>query len=216
MRGGDLKMKIDYVQIHLVDLATLLINKSEDDSKTDARQACLDLVNRNRNSEFDWVREALECAEAGMSYTQDKMSKMRAAKKEKRTQNEATEVRQAEKPKEEISQPPKVTHKFVPPTLEEVRAECSSRGMQDISEAFIGFYESNGWKVGQNQMKSWKGALTTWQHREVVRKSSPPRYESESARTSRINNEFMSRKNAGESSESIAADFEKRKAAGTL
>jgi hypothetical protein len=88
--------------------------------------------------------------------------------------------------------------------------------MQDISEAFIGFYESNGWKVGQNQMKSWKGALTTWQHREVVRKSSPPRYESESARTSRINNEFMSRKNAGESSESIAADFEKRKSAGTL
>lgn len=107
-------------------------------------------------------------------------------------------------------------HKFTPPTSEEVRAECSSRGMQDISEAFIGFYESNGWKVGKNPMKSWKGALTTWQHREVVRKSSPPRYESESARTSRINNEFMSRKNAGESSESIAADFEKRKAAGTL
>lgn len=118
--------------------------------------------------------------------------------------------------KEDAPQSPMITHKFVPPTPEEVRDECARRGMQDVSEAFCGFYESNGWRVGKNPMKSWKGALTTWQHREVVRKSSPPRYESESARTSRINNEFMSRKNAGESSESIAADFEKRKSAGTL
>jgi hypothetical protein len=46
-----------------------------------ARQACADLVNKNMNSDFDWVREALENAETVLSYTQDKMSRMRAAKK---------------------------------------------------------------------------------------------------------------------------------------
>ena len=28
---------------------------------------------------------------------------------------------------------------------------------------FHAFYESNGWKVGKNPMKSWKSAITTWQ-----------------------------------------------------
>lgn len=200
---------IDYVQIHLSDIAALLLYGNEQESAMRMRKAFLDLVNKDVDSEFDFVREALSSAEEWQAYTAEKMSRARAAKKKHAEE-------QQEEGKEDAPQPPRITHKFVPPTLEEVRAECARRGMQDISEAFIGFYESNGWKVGHNQMKSWKGALTTWQHREVVRKSSPPRYESESARTSRINNEFMSRKNAGESSESIAADFEKRKAAGTL
>ena len=81
-------MRIDYVQIHLSDLATLLINGSEEESLIRTRQACLDLVNKNMNSEFDWVREALESAETGMSSAQDKMAKMRAAKAEKRLLNE--------------------------------------------------------------------------------------------------------------------------------
>jgi hypothetical protein len=30
------------------------------------------------------------------------------------------------------------------------------------SERFINFFESNGWKVGKNPMKSWKGAVANW------------------------------------------------------
>ena len=26
----------------------------------------------------------------------------------------------------------------------------------------MNYYESNGWKVGRNPMKSWKGAVVTW------------------------------------------------------
>ena len=51
------------------------------------------------------------------------------------------------------------------PTLEEVKACIAERGYHVDAEAFIAFYESNGWKVGKNPMKSWRSALVTWEKR---------------------------------------------------
>lgn len=34
------------------------------------------------------------------------------------------------------------------------------------TDAFISFYESNGWKVGKNPMKDWKAAVRTWQQKD--------------------------------------------------
>lgn len=51
------------------------------------------------------------------------------------------------------------------PTLEEVKACIAERGYHVDAEAFISFYESNGWKVGKNPMKSWRAALVTWEKR---------------------------------------------------
>lgn len=56
--------------------------------------------------------------------------------------------------------------KFTPPTVEDVSAYCKERGYTFSPEAFVGYYESNGWKVGKNPMKSWKGACASWQSRE--------------------------------------------------
>jgi hypothetical protein len=53
--------------------------------------------------------------------------------------------------------------KFEPPTVDEVRAYCQSRGNGIDAEAFMAFYESNGWKVGKNPMKQWKSAIVTWE-----------------------------------------------------
>ena len=53
--------------------------------------------------------------------------------------------------------------RFVKPTLDEVREYCESRKNGIDAEAFIAFYESNGWKVGKNPMKNWKAAMTTWE-----------------------------------------------------
>lgn len=61
--------------------------------------------------------------------------------------------------------PKKKGPKFVPPVLEEVNQYISDKQYHVSSVAFIAHYESNGWMVGRNKMKSWKAALTTWQSR---------------------------------------------------
>ena len=60
----------------------------------------------------------------------------------------------------------KTEKRFVPPTIDEVRAYCSERGNFVDPESFISFYESNGWKVGRNTMVDWKAAVRTWEHRD--------------------------------------------------
>lgn len=53
--------------------------------------------------------------------------------------------------------------KFIPPTVEEVRAFCKERGNNVDAERFVAYYESNGWMVGKNKMKNWKAAVITWE-----------------------------------------------------
>ena len=54
---------------------------------------------------------------------------------------------------------------FVPPSVEEVKEYCLSVGSQVDAEMFVAFYESKGWLVGKNKMKSWKSAIVTWEKR---------------------------------------------------
>jgi hypothetical protein len=57
------------------------------------------------------------------------------------------------------------TQKFTKPTNEEVfeyMVEKEFEFAKIESERFINFFESNGWKVGKNPMKSWKGAVANW------------------------------------------------------
>lgn len=56
------------------------------------------------------------------------------------------------------------TKKFIPPTVEEVRAYCQERGNKVDPQAFVDYYTSNGWMVGRNRMKDWKAAVRgTWE-----------------------------------------------------
>lgn len=53
--------------------------------------------------------------------------------------------------------------RFVPPTIEECRKYAIEHGFDvQIVDSFYFFYESNGWKVGKNQMKKWNMALARW------------------------------------------------------
>lgn len=60
--------------------------------------------------------------------------------------------------------------RFTPPTIEEVRAYCISRGNGINPESFIDYYTANGWKVGRNPMRDWQAAIRQWEQR---RKESP-------------------------------------------
>lgn len=55
--------------------------------------------------------------------------------------------------------------KFVKPTVEEIQQYCISRKNNIDAEAFFSYYESVGWKVGRNVMKSWQSAVITWEKR---------------------------------------------------
>ena len=56
--------------------------------------------------------------------------------------------------------------RFVPPTLEEVKAYCEEKGYNIDALSFCNFYASKGWMVGRNKMKDWKKAIVTWVQRD--------------------------------------------------
>lgn len=56
---------------------------------------------------------------------------------------------------------------FVKPSVEEVKAYCLERGNKVDPYQFVDFYESKGWKVGNQPMKDWKAAVRTWEKRET-------------------------------------------------
>jgi hypothetical protein len=55
---------------------------------------------------------------------------------------------------------------FAKPTAAEVTAYGQTIDYSIDGEAFVAFYESNGWKVGRNAMKNWKSAVVTWKKRD--------------------------------------------------
>ena len=49
------------------------------------------------------------------------------------------------------------------PSIEEVKLHAAKIGLPETEAfKFHGYYESNGWRVGSNPMKSWVGAMTNW------------------------------------------------------
>ena len=54
--------------------------------------------------------------------------------------------------------------KFSPPSLSDVIAYLDD---VVLSKKFYCHYESNGWKVGKNSMKSWRAAADQWRAREI-------------------------------------------------
>ena len=62
--------------------------------------------------------------------------------------------------------------RFTAPSLEEVRAYCKERNNNVDPQAFIDFYSSKGWKVGNQPMKDWQAAVRTWERRETTQKAS--------------------------------------------
>ena len=60
----------------------------------------------------------------------------------------------------------KKERRFTPPALEEVAEYIREKDYKVDPEAFIDFYASKGWKVGNQAMKDWKAAVRTWARRD--------------------------------------------------
>lgn len=66
---------------------------------------------------------------------------------------------------EKVATAPALSKRFVKPSLEEVKEYCLSRNNNIDAQQFIDFYESKGWKVGNQPMKDWKACVRTWEQR---------------------------------------------------
>ena len=53
--------------------------------------------------------------------------------------------------------------RFIPPTVEEVRAYCEQRHNNVDPQYFVDYQESRGWMVGKTKMKDWKAAVRTFE-----------------------------------------------------
>lgn len=62
------------------------------------------------------------------------------------------------------AKPPR-SFRFIPPTVEQVREYCEQRHNDVDPQQFVDFYESKGWMVGKNKMKSWQSSVRTWEGR---------------------------------------------------
>ena len=75
----------------------------------------------------------------------------------------AEKAPEVEKPAPAAEDPkPAKEKRFVVPTIEEVTAFCETKGLKVNVNKFYLHYESNGWHVGKNKMKSWQAAVQKW------------------------------------------------------
>lgn len=63
-------------------------------------------------------------------------------------------------------EPAHTSQKFIPPTVEEVKAYCQERKNHVDAERFIDFYSAKGWMMGKNKVKDWKACVRTWEKRD--------------------------------------------------
>ena len=97
----------------------------------------------------------------------------RAGKKaepETNKENLAAEPQPEEKPEQEIQQEKPKRKNFVKPTVEEIEAFCKEKKYTVNAQQFFNYYESNGWKIGRNAMKSWQAAVQNWNTRDKANK----------------------------------------------
>ena len=81
-------------------------------------------------------------------------------------ENSAAEPQPEGKPAQEIQQEKPKRKNFVKPTVEEIEAFCKEKKYNVNAQQFFNYYESNGWKIGRNAMKSWQAAVQNWNTRE--------------------------------------------------
>lgn len=91
--------------------------------------------------------------------------------------NEACRTEERREKKEERSNmaatPPH--SRFIPPTIEEVKAYCTERGNTVDAERFLDFYSANGWKQGRGKpIVNWKAAVRTWERQNNAGQAVPP------------------------------------------
>ena len=62
-----------------------------------------------------------------------------------------------------------VSKRFVKPTVEELEAYALEIDYNLNAQAFLDYYDGNGWMAGKNHMKDWKATVRNWKRRDEER-----------------------------------------------
>ena len=144
---------------------------------------------------FDFIKEDIDKAEEAYAKKCEQASKNRR----KALLNESTSVNGGQRPSTDVNERDNnninicnennnkkssskniVTLKrFVPPTVEEIKAYCDERGTYWIDpEQFIDYYEARGWiMTNGKKMVDWKAAVRNWEKNEKNRKKEKQAYD---------------------------------------
>jgi hypothetical protein len=64
--------------------------------------------------------------------------------------------------------------RFEPPTIEQITEYGATLNPPFTrAAAFLAYYESNGWRVGKNPMKSWQSAVRSWHAKDIEAGTKP-------------------------------------------
>lgn len=64
------------------------------------------------------------------------------------------------------SSPSKAKKRFIPPSLEEVKAYATSRGRSDLVKSFFDYYDAGDWSDKDGKaVKNWKQKFISWENR---------------------------------------------------
>jgi hypothetical protein len=96
-------------------------------------------------------------------------SELKRIKANESEQKPTKDIRQKTEDNEKDNSPPNPpqggVRKFVPPSVEEVKAYCESRKNSVDAETFVNFYAAKGWVIGKSPMKNWQAAIRTWEQK---------------------------------------------------
>lgn len=73
----------------------------------------------------------------------------------------------------EPSKPKTGRKPFLAPSIEEIRSYVIEMHYLFDPEAFHAFYVSKGWRIGNQPMRDWRAACTTWQKRTEISTTLP-------------------------------------------
>ena len=68
---------------------------------------------------------------------------------------------------------------FSKPSVSEIEEYCKENNYKVDANQFFDFYESKGWMVGKNKMKSWKAAVRTWDSRNKPKNQSNSNFDNQ-------------------------------------
>lgn len=80
--------------------------------------------------------------------------------------------------------------KFVAPTLDELIEYCNATNAGIDPAGFWNFYESKGWMIGKNKMKSWPHAVGTWKSKERAKQVQKKEVKTDSIRGQSLRDEL--------------------------
>lgn len=103
----------------------------------------------------------------GFENKNQRFSKTKSTETETETETESETV--TETGENRADKPPR--SRFVPPSVDEVRAYCAERQNGVDADCFVDFYTANGWKQSRGKsIVDWKAAVRTWEKRETMPK----------------------------------------------